>query len=80
MKYIRKVDCKWHNSVEERTPITTDVEFMDTEGNVYNGQIVVEMSGEFVYLRHNNGTTEWSSFDKMVKWRFIPNKKYSYYL
>jgi hypothetical protein len=78
-KCINSIDSDWHNSNKELPRVSTDVEFMDAEGNIYNGEIVIEMSDAFVYLRHKDGTTGWGSFDKMVKWRFIPGKKYPGY-
>lgn len=77
-KYINAVDDVWHDSACDLVPFTTDVEFMDKQGNIYKGEIVVEMSGHYVYIRESNHEG-WDSFDNMVKWRFIPGKTYYSY-
>lgn len=74
-KYINVVDDVWHDSAYDLVPFTTDVEFMDKQGNIYKGEIVVEMSGHYVYIREN-GHEGWNNFANMVKWRFIPGKTY----
>lgn len=74
MKFIRVVDEKWHVSAEELPPMSTEVEFMDVNGKIHLGEIYVEMSGHYVWTGGN-----WGSFDTMVKWRFIPGKKYPMY-
>ena len=77
-KFINAVDDVWHDSAYDLVPFTTDVEFMDKQGNIYKGEIVVEMSGHYVYIRESNHEG-WDSFDNMVKWRFIPGKTYYNY-
>lgn len=71
MKLIREVDNIWHDSDKELPSTDTKVEFMDKEGNIYEGGIQVDMAGHYAYLK--NG---YSSFSKMIKWRFIPGKQY----
>lgn len=78
MNYIRKVDDVWHDSDKDMPTRTTDVEFMDKDGNKILGEIVVEMSGFYVYIRYGK-KAGWRSFDEMVKWRFIPSKSYPDY-
>lgn len=67
MKFIREKDNKWHNPKEELPPITTDVEFIDLSNNVRNGEIVVEMSGFYIYIRGEG----WDSMDNIKQWRFV---------
>jgi hypothetical protein len=67
MKFIREKDNKWHNPKEELPPITTDVEFIDLSNNVRNGEIVVEMSGFYLYIRGEG----WDSMDNIKQWRFV---------
>lgn len=74
-KIITKLDDIWHDSDKELPTISTDVEFMDKDGNIHQGEIVVEMSGWYVYQQD----VGWGSFDDFIKWRFIPNKEYPYY-
>lgn len=74
-KIITKLDDVWHDSAKELPTIGTDVEFMDKDGNIHQGEIVVEMSGWYVYQQDIG----WGSFDDFIKWRFIPNKEYPYY-
>lgn len=75
-KIITKLDDIWHDSDKELPTISTDVEFMDKDGNIHQGEIVVEMSGWYVYRRD---ISSWWDFDDFIKWRFIPNKEYPYY-
>jgi hypothetical protein len=67
MKFIREKDNKWHNPKEELPPITTDVEFIDLSNNVRNGEIVVEMSGFYLYIKGEG----WDSMDNIKQWRFV---------
>lgn len=67
MKFIREKDNKWHNPKEELPPITTDIEFIDLSNNVRNGEIVVEMSGFYLYIRGEG----WDSMDNIKQWRFV---------
>lgn len=74
MKFIRKVDNVWHDSDKELPPMSTEVEFMDKEGNIHKGGIQVDMAGHYTYTEN-----DYSSFDYMIKWRFIPGKRYMMY-
>ena len=74
MEFIRKVDNVWHDSDKELPPMSTEVEFMDKEGNIHKGGIQVDMAGHYAYTE-----TEYSSFSEMIKWRFIPGKRYIMY-
>lgn len=67
MKYVKIKDNVWHNSNEEMPNTTTKVEFMDKSGNILAGEIVIDMSGFYVYIPSKG----WGSFSDMVKWRFI---------
>lgn len=74
IKIIREVDNVWHDSDKELPTMSTDVEFMDKNGIIHEGGIQVDMAGHYAYLK--NG---YSSFSEMVKWRFIPGKRYIMY-
>lgn len=67
MKFIREKDNKWHNPKEELPPITTDIEFIDLSNNVRKGEIVVEMSGFYLYIEEEG----WDSMDNIKQWRFV---------
>ena len=67
MKFIREKDNIWHNPKEELPPITTDVEIIDLSDNIRNGEIVVEMSGFYLYIRGEG----WDSMDNIKQWRFV---------
>lgn len=67
MKFIREKDNKWHNPKEELPPFTTDIEFIDLSNNVRNGEIVVDMSGFYLYIRGEG----WGSMDNIKQWRFV---------
>lgn len=74
MEFVRKVDNVWHDSDKELPTMSTEVEFMDKEGNIHKGGVQVDMAGQYAYTE--NG---YSSFNYMIKWRFIPGKKYIMY-
>ena len=67
MKFIREKDNKWHNPKEELPPITTDIEFIDLSNNVRKGEIVVEMSGFYLYIEGEG----WDRMDNIKQWRFV---------
>lgn len=67
MEYIRTKDNVWHNCDNEMPPTTTNVYFMDKEGDIHEGEIVVDLGGFYVYLGRYKG---WGSFNDMVKWKF----------
>lgn len=67
MEFIREKDNIWHNPKEELPPITTHVEIIDLSNNVRNGEIVVEMSGFYLYIRGEG----WDSMDNIKQWRFV---------
>lgn len=67
MKFIREKDNKWHNPKEELPPITTNIEFIDLSNNVRNGEIVVDMSGFYLYIKGKG----WDSIDNIKQWRFV---------
>lgn len=74
MKFVTKVDDVWHDSDKELPPISTKVEFMDKNGNIYKGGIQVDLAGHYAYTE-----TGFSSFSEMIKWRFIPGQRYIMY-
>ena len=75
IKIITEVDNVWHDSDKELPTMSTDVDFMDKNGVIHeNCHIQVDMAGHYA-LDENN----YSSFDYMVKWRFIPGKRYIMY-
>ena len=67
MKFIREKDNRWHNPKEELPPITTNIKFVDLSNNVRNGEIVVDMSGFYLYIRREG----WSSMDNIKYWHFV---------
>lgn len=76
MKYINinPNDNTWHNCKKEMPTMSTDVEFLDKDGNIIrNGHIFVDMSGAYAAL-HEDGVCVWSSFDRYTHWRFLNNK------
>lgn len=76
MKYIsiNPNDNMWHNCKEEMPTTSTNVEFLDNNGNIIqNGHIFIDMSGPYAALREDNVYT-WSSFDLYTHWRFLKNK------
>jgi hypothetical protein len=73
MKYIsiNPNDNTWHNCKEEMPTSSTNVEFLDNNGNIIsNGHIYIDMSGPYAALREDNVCT-WSSFDLYTHWRFL---------
>lgn len=76
MKYISPTlkNDAWHDCKEEMPATTTDVEFLDKDGNIIrNGHIFVDMSGAYAAL-NVDGVCVWSSFDRYTHWRFLNNK------
>lgn len=69
MKFIREKDNKWHNPKEELPPRTTKVKFIDLSNNVRNGEIVVEPSGFYLYIREE-GWEGWDIMDNIKEWQF----------
>lgn len=68
MEYIKEKDNIWHDPKKELPTTTTDVEFMMSDGAILKGEIVVEMSGFYAYIRdeRHNG---WWNLDELA-WRF----------
>ncbi len=66
MTILTKKDYEWHNPKEELPTSTTNIEFIDSYDNVRNGEIVVEMSGFYLYIEGEG----WSSMDNIKQWRF----------
>lgn len=66
---INPNDNTWHNCKEEMPTTSTNVEFLDKNGNIiHNGHIFVDMSGAYAAL-HVDGVFVWSSFDRYTHWR-----------
>lgn len=65
MKFIDEKDNEWHVMNEEMPTTTTNVELLKHDGTTVNGEIVVEMSGYYVYLSPN-----WGSLSDYSHWRF----------
>jgi len=73
MKYIDKIDYEWHSVTEAMPTMTAYVELLGKDGTIYKGEIVVEMSGFYVYDYVNTG---WGSFDYYTHWRFDKEKNH----
>jgi len=70
--YIESKDSKWHPMNVEMPPHSTDVELLKPDGTIISGEIVVEMSGYYIYLRPG-----WGSLNDYTHWRFIADKQKS---
>lgn len=70
MKYINKENDNntWHKMFEEMPTTTSDVDVQTPEGNIIQAEIVVEMSGHYIYFRGEN--SHWGSLDDYTLWRF----------
>ncbi len=69
MKYIEKKDDCWHPINIEMPPTTTKVQVRDCHDNIYNNrEIVVEMSGFYLYRRED--PTGWENLSDYTEWRF----------
>lgn len=73
MKYIKEKDNAWHDPNIECPAGTTDVEFLFKDGSIKKGEVVVEMSGCYAYIRDKN-YNGWENLNEL-KWRFIQNNK-----
>lgn len=71
MIIIQEVDNVWHDSDKEMPRASTEVEFMDRNGNIRAGRIVIDLSGFFACTHDDN---KWGNFGELVKWRFNPSK------
>jgi hypothetical protein len=67
MTILTKKDYEWHNPKEELPTSTTNIEFIDSSDNVRKGEIVVEMSGFYLYIEGEG----WDSVDNIKQWRFV---------
>ena len=77
MKWISKVDYEWHDSDDELPSMSSDVEFMDKDGNICDGHIQIDMAGGYAVHRNGGvGYGPYSSFSIMRKWRFVKGMKY----
>ena len=70
MKYIEIKDNKWHDIKVELPSTTTDVEFINNDGEVIpNGHIFIDMSGAYACLETDIGYM-WDSMEKYKCWKF----------
>ena len=70
MKYIIIKDDKWHDIKAELPSTTTNVEFINNDGEVVtNGQIFIDMSRAYAALKTDIGYTL-DSIEKYKYWRF----------
>lgn len=70
MKYVVIKDNKWHDIKIELPSTTTDVEFINNDGEVIpNGHIFIDMSGIYAALKTDVGYT-WDSITKYKYWKF----------
>lgn len=67
MTILTKKDYEWHNPKEELPTSTTNIEFIDSSDTVRKGEIVVEMSGFYLYIQGEG----WDSVDNIKQWRFV---------
>jgi hypothetical protein len=67
MTILTKKDYEGHNPKEELPTSTTNIEFIDSSDNVRKGEIVVEMSGFYLYIQGEG----WDSVDNIKQWRFV---------
>jgi hypothetical protein len=58
----------WHRMFEEMPPITSDVEVKSPDGKIIPAEIVVEMSGYYIYFRGDN--SHWGDLKDYEYWRF----------
>lgn len=64
----RYSDNCWHPIKTEMPNMSSDVQVKDKDGNIYNREIIVEMSGYYLYRREL--PSDWESFSDYVEWRF----------
>lgn len=74
MKFIREEndDGSWHIMNAEMPPITSNVEVLKDDGTILSAEIVVEMSGHYIYFRdgEDGEQSHWGSLDDYTHWRF----------
>lgn len=71
MKWISKVDYEWHDSDKELPSISSNVEFMDKDGNIHEGHVQVDMAGGYAAER-----TKKEVIEKACDWIQMNAKKY----
>ena len=49
--YREEDDGSWHIMNEDMPPITSKVEVLDKNNSIHKAEIVVEMSGYYIYFR-----------------------------
>lgn len=68
MKFIYENDetaKEWHVIDEEMPPRSAHVKLLRSNGTIVNAEIVVEMSGFYVYLHHG-----WGSLSDYTHWKY----------
>lgn len=73
MKCIEEKDNVWHDPNIECPRTTTNVEFLFKDGSIKKGEVVVEMSGFYAYIRDENHNG-WENLGEL-KWRFPQNNE-----
>ena len=69
MKNISQKDNCWHSIKTEMPCTTTKVQVRDSNGTIfYNREIVVEMSGYYLYRKEE--PTGWEDLSDYTEWRF----------
>lgn len=74
MKYLCKEtdDGSWHEMNIEMPCTTSDVEVKGLDNSIQEAEIVVEMSGYYIYFRKGE-FQGWGSLNDYSHWRFINN-------
>lgn len=72
MNYIHKEEDNgnWHEMNVEMPTTTSKVEVLDKNGSIFSAEIVVEMSGYYIYFRDDKEKSGWGSLDDYSHWRF----------
>lgn len=70
MKYIYQNEDSggWHKMLKEMPPTTADVEVQSPDGKIIPAEIVVEMSGYYIYFGGKN--SHWGDLEDYSYWRF----------
>lgn len=71
MIYIHKEtdNGEWHKMLEEMPPSSAKVEVLSPDGSIIPMEIVVEMSGYYLYYRDGDNSA-WKSLKDYTHWRF----------
>lgn len=71
--YQNEDNGDWHRMFEEMPPITSDVEVKSPDGKIIPAEIVVEMSGYYIYFSGDN--SHWGDLKDYEYWRFIQKRR-----